>query len=90
MRYMNIGGPIALGVLGAIMAFAMQDIIPGFDTRTVGFILLVAAGLWLVFGFVAARPRTRITSERTNVVDDGRGGPGRGQSYEREVRQEEV
>ena len=90
MRYMNIGGPIALGVLGAIMAFAMQDMIPGFDTRTVGFILLGAALLWLVFGFIAARPRTRITSERTNVVDDGRGVRGGGQSYEREVRQDEV
>lgn len=92
MRVVNVGGPIALGVVGAILYFAMSDMIPGVDTKMVGLILLGAAALWLVIGLIANRPRSMVTTERTNVQDSGGAAPGRGgaQSYEREIRQDEV
>ncbi len=93
MRVVNIGGPIALGVAGAILYFAMSDVIPGLDTQMVGLILLGAAVIWLVLGLIANRPRSVVTTERTNVQDTGGTAPRQGggaQSYEREVRQDEV
>lgn len=85
MRIVNIGGPVALGVIGAILYFAMSDMIPGVDSKMVGLILLVAAAVWLVIGLVANRPRSAVTSERTNV----HGSQG-AETVEREVRHDEV
>lgn len=95
MRVVNLGGPIALGVVGAILYFAMSDMIPGLDSKMVGLILMGAAAVWLVLGLIANRPRSTVTTERTNVQDTGgaapRGGAaGGGQSYEREIRHDEV
>lgn len=85
MRYFNIGGPIAVAVLGAILYFALSDGIPGVDLRMIGLILMVAAAIWLVLGFIGTRPRSHVTSERTTTQ-----GPGGAQNVEREVRQDEV
>lgn len=92
MRVVNVGGPIALGVVGAILYFAMSDMVKGVDTKMVGLILLAAAVIWLVIGLIANRPRSVVTTERTNVQGTGGVAPGAGgaQSYEREVRQDEV
>ncbi|MDO5534263.1 MAG: DUF6458 family protein [Propionibacteriaceae bacterium] len=88
MRVVNIGGPITLGVIGAILYFALTNVIEGVDTQMIGLILMVAAVLWLVLGLVANRPRTAVTSERTHV--EGTGGAAGGKSVEREVRRDEV
>ena len=91
MRVVNVGGPIALGVVGAILYFAMSDMIQGVDTKMVGLILLAAAAIWLVVGLIANRPRSTVTTERANVQDTGGAAPGGGaQSYEREIRRDEV
>lgn len=88
MRVVNVGGPIALGVVGAILYFAMSDMIQGVDTKMIGLILLAAAAIWLVIGLIANRPRSIVTSEHTNV--QGTGDAGGARSVQREVRQDEV
>ena len=99
MRIVNIGGPIALGVFGAILYFAVGNFFRGVDTKTIGLILLAAAVIWLVLGLVVNRPRARVTTESTDVV--GTSGtaaptvaspaqPVQNQQVVREVRQEEV
>ncbi|MDN5569699.1 MAG: hypothetical protein L0G22_00300 [Propionibacteriaceae bacterium] len=93
MRAVNIGGPIALGVIGAILYFAMSEMIQGVDTRMIGLILLVAAVIWLVLGLFLGRPRSHVTTERTNVqgtAGEVRGGQPGSRVTEREVRQDEV
>ena len=93
MRVVNVGGPIALGVIGAILYFAMSDMLQGVDTKMIGLILMAAAALWLVIGLFANRPRSSVTTERTNVQGTGGVAPGYGpggQSVEREVRHDEV
>ncbi|TBT85382.1 hypothetical protein ET989_06440 [Propioniciclava sinopodophylli] len=93
MRVVNVGGPIALGVIGAILYFAMSDMLQGVDTKMIGLILMAAALLWLVVGLFANRPRSSVTTERTNVQGTGGVAPGHGpggQSVEREVRHDEL
>ncbi|MBB1501656.1 hypothetical protein H5397_09475 [Propioniciclava sp. MC1683] len=87
MRYVNIGGPVALGVIGAILYFAMSEMLEGVDTKMIGLILMAAAAIWLVFGLIANRPRSSVTTERTDVHGTGARG---NQSVEREVRHDEV
>lgn len=95
MRAFNIGGPIALGVVGAILYLAVPNLLRGVDTKTIGIILFVAAVIWLVLGLVLTRPRTRVVTERTDVQGapvrtvPGTAAP-RAQVVEREVREEEV
>lgn len=90
MRAVNIGGPIALGVIGAILYFAMSEMIQGVDTRMIGLILMVAAAIWLVLGLFVARPRTRVTTERTDVHGVGGAGGPQDRVAEREVRQDDI
>ena len=45
MRYVNIGGPVALGVIGAILYFAMSEMLEGVDTKMIGLILMAAAAI---------------------------------------------
>ena len=95
MRAFNIGGPIALGVVGAILYLAVPNLLRGVDTKMIGIILFVAAVIWLVLGLVLTRPRTRIVTDRTDVQGvpvrtvPGTAAP-REQVVEREVREEEV
>lgn len=89
MRVVNIGGPVFLGVVGAILYFAMDDMIPGVDTNVVGLILMAAAVIWLIVGLIVNRPRATVTTERTDVQGTGGAAPD-AQSYERRTRQDEV
>ena len=95
MRAFNIGGPIALGVVGAILYLAVPNLVRGVDTKMIGIILFVAAVIWLVLGLVLTRPRTRVVTDRTDVQGapvrtvTGTSAP-RAQVVEREVREEEV
>lgn len=50
--YVNVGGPIALFLVGAIMYFALKTSVPGVNIDMVGLILMVAAAVWLVVGLV--------------------------------------
>lgn len=60
MRYVSFGGPIFLGVVGAILAFAVSEVnLAGIDLSVVGVILLVAAAIWLILSIVVNRPQQR-------------------------------
>ena len=95
MRAFNIGGPIALGVVVAILYLAVPNLLRGVDTKMIGIILFVAAVIWLVLGLVLTRPRTRVVTDRTDVQGapvrtvPGPAAP-REQVVEREIREEEV
>ena len=95
MRAFNIGGPIALGVVGAILYLAVPNLLRGVDTKMIGIILFVAAVIWLVLGLVLTRPRARVVTDRTDIQGapsrtvPGTAAPG-AQVVEREVREEEV
>lgn len=86
MRIARIGGPIALMVIGAILRFAVANMVPNVDLTMIGLILLVAGAIWLVIELLMAIPRSRRTSERTVVQDEA----GRDHAVEREIRQDGI
>ncbi|WP_067481549.1 DUF6458 family protein [Actinomadura hibisca] len=59
---MTIGGSIALIIIGAILAYAVEFDISGLDIRLVGVILMVGGLIGLVIGIV------RIVSTRRRGV----------------------
>lgn len=74
---MTIGGGIALIILGAILAFAVEYELAGIDITAIGFILMIGGAVGLIFGLVMwQRPRTTsVTRERPverRVVEDDR------------------
>ncbi|NLE99031.1 MAG: hypothetical protein GX596_13745 [Propionibacterium sp.] len=81
MNYVNIGGPVALAIIGAILAFAVPDALEGVDLALIGYIFMGGAALWLLLGLVVgARSRSVRTAEsRTNTGD--------GVHVERETRE---
>ena len=65
MRYVSLGGPIFLGVVGAILAFAVSDQMLGpVDLSVMGVILLVAAAIWLILSITVNRPQRRVRTVR--------------------------
>lgn len=54
MRFLNIGGPVALAVLGAVLYFAVNFDFSGIEISTIGVILMVAAAIWFIAGIVIA------------------------------------
>jgi len=81
MNYVNIGGPIALGILGAVLAFAVSDIIEGVDLTAIGYILIVGALIWLLLGLVFnSRGRSVSTAEHRTQTPTG-------EHIERETRE---
>lgn len=64
MRAVRVGGPIALAVIGLILALAVSDAIPGVDLTMVGWILFGAALIWLALELIMNRPRARVTEVR--------------------------
>ncbi|QCU76876.1 hypothetical protein E7744_00460 [Citricoccus sp. SGAir0253] len=72
---MRFGSSIALIAIGAIIAFAVQDVIPGIDLTIAGYILMAAGALLLVLSLVqmgASGSRRRVTEAR-NVQDPDTG-----------------
>jgi hypothetical protein len=59
------GSGIALIVIGAILAFAVRDSVPGVDLSLIGYICLGAGVLAVILGLVTNAQATR----RTNVVE---------------------
>jgi NAD/NADP transhydrogenase alpha subunit len=51
---MTIGGSIALIVLGAILAFAVEFDLAGLSISTIGFILMIGGLVGLLFGLFFA------------------------------------
>jgi hypothetical protein len=71
---MRIGLSIFLLALGAILAFAVQDVIPGVDLTMIGYILMAAGVVALIVSLVVGMPRggRRVTESRT-LRDQGTG-----------------
>ena len=59
------GSGIALLVIGAILAFAVKDSIPGVSLTIIGYICLGAGVLAVILGLVTNAQASR----RTNVVE---------------------
>lgn len=66
MRFLNIGGPVALAVVGAILFFAVNVDFSGIEVSTIGLILMVAAAVWFVVGLVVA---ASLKSKEETVVE---------------------
>jgi hypothetical protein len=63
---MTIGGSIALIVLGAILAFAVELTVAGISITAVGFILMIAGLVGLLLGlFYGERPAGVTVTRRT-------------------------
>lgn len=73
---MRIAGSIILGVLGAILYFAVTADVAGVSLPTVGLILMIAAAIWflieLVVGFTGERSRSTSTVRDTDGVVEER------------------
>ncbi|NNG21326.1 hypothetical protein HJ590_17545 [Naumannella sp. ID2617S] len=83
MRAARIGGPIALIVIGLVLALAVRDAISGIDLAMIGWIAAGAGAIWLILEIVLNRPRSR-----TREVHDVRGSGGVGER--REVYRDDV
>ena len=68
---MRIAGSIILGVLGAILYFAVTVEVAGVSLSTVGLILLIAAGLWFLVELVQSVTGQRTKSTQTVRRSDG-------------------
>ncbi len=55
---MSIGGGIALIVIGAILAFAVQDSVPGVNLYVIGIICMLAGAVGLVLGLALTFQRS--------------------------------
>lgn len=64
MRAIRVGGPIALAVIGLILALAVSNVIEGVDLAMIGWILFGAAIVWLALELILNRPRSRVTEVR--------------------------
>ncbi|MGI5322528.1 DUF6458 family protein [Actinomadura nitritigenes] len=61
---MTIGGSIALIIIGAILAYAVNYQFSGIDIRLVGVILMIGGLIGLVVGIVRIASARRTTVER--------------------------
>ena len=71
---MTIGGGIALIVLGAILAFAVEIDVAGLNINTIGIILMLGGAVGLVFGIVTANRRRVVRRGPTDTVVEDRDG----------------
>lgn len=76
MRFLNIGGPIALAVIGAILYFAINVDTSGFELSTIGLIMMIAGAVWFVVGIALAvsmssrADKPVVEERRTTTVDE--------------------
>lgn len=80
---MSIGLGIALVVLGAIFAFAVEVPIPGLDGHALGWILMLGGAIALVLSAVQAN-----MSRKRTVVSRTEDEAGRAQVRERQVEED--
>jgi membrane-bound ClpP family serine protease len=66
---MSIGGGIALIVIGAILAFALDFQVAGIDIQLIGYILIAAGIIVTILGIVFATRRRQVTSTSRSAVD---------------------
>ncbi|ROS61014.1 hypothetical protein EDF38_0091 [Frigoribacterium sp. PhB160] len=66
---MSIGGGIALIVIGAILAFALDFQVAGIDIQLIGYILIGAGVVVTLLGIVFLTRRRQVTSTSRTAVD---------------------
>ena len=66
---MYFGISIFLGVVGAILRFAVADSVDGVDLATIGVILMIAGAIGLVISFIQLASRRRSYVDDRQVVD---------------------
>ena len=64
---MTIGGSIALIVIGAILAFAVDFDISGLDIAVIGYILIIGGIVGLIAGIMLLNRRDRVVTTGTTV-----------------------
>jgi hypothetical protein len=64
------GSGIGLLVIGAILAFAVRDSIPGVSLEIVGYICMAGGVLAIIFGLVGARAQTSRRTDSTERRSD--------------------
>lgn len=70
---MSIGAGIALFVIGAILAFAVQVDVPGVSLDLIGYILMGAGALVFVIGLVLLMRRRQTDTVTRTAVDPAAG-----------------
>lgn len=82
---MRIAGSIILGVIGAILYFAVTVDAEGVSLDMMGIILMVAAAIWFVVELIRG-----FTGDRTRSVSTVRDADGHVSQQETEVRETRV
>jgi hypothetical protein len=70
---MSIGGGIALIVIGAILAFALDFQVAGIDIKLIGYILIAAGVVVTIIGIAFASRRRSTVSTTRSAVDPATG-----------------
>ena len=65
----DVGPPIALIAVGAILWLAVTATIGGISIQTIGLILFVIGLVWLVIEIATNSPRRRTVATRDRVVE---------------------
>lgn len=68
---MRIAGSIIMGVIGAILYFAVSVDVAGVSLDMIGVILMVAAGIWFVLELVRGMTGDKVESATTVQNPDG-------------------
>ena len=63
---MRIGSALVLLALGAILAFAVNDIVPNVDLTVVGYILMGVGVIGLIWALLASN-RSRVSESRDGL-----------------------
>jgi hypothetical protein len=69
---MTIGGSIALIVLGAILAFAVEFDVQGVNIDAIGYILMIGGLVGLIFGLIWWQRGSRVVTTREPAVEERR------------------
>ncbi|KIU04046.1 MULTISPECIES: DUF6458 family protein [Frigoribacterium] len=70
---MSIGGGIALIVIGAVLAFALDFQVAGIDIKLIGYILIAAGVVVTIIGIAFASRRRSTVSTTRSAVDPATG-----------------
>lgn len=68
---MRIAGSIIMGVIGAILYFAVSADVSGVSLDMIGVILMVAAGIWFLLELVRGMTGDKVESSTTVQNPDG-------------------
>ena len=69
---MTIGGSIALVVVGAILAFAVEFDLAGININVIGYILILAGIVGFVIGLATMNRRRTVVRQERPVVEERR------------------